>query len=151
MRRKDKEIKEITEIESIIKRSMVCRLALADNNRPYVVPLCFGYKDNSLYFHSTGKGKKLDIIKKNNTVCFEFDIVHRPIKADNACDWGMKYKSVIGYGKASIIEDFEAKCHALNIIMQQYSSESFEYSENKVKKTVVIKVEIEHMTGKQSE
>jgi uncharacterized protein len=151
MRRKDKEIKERTEIESIIKRSMVCRLALADNNRPYVVPLCFGYKDNSLYFHSTGKGKKLDIIKKNNTVCFEFDIVHGPIRADNACDWGMKYKSVIGYGKASIIEDFEAKCHALNIIMQQYSSESFEYSENKVKKTVVIKVEIEHMTGKQSE
>jgi hypothetical protein len=34
--------------------------------------------------------------------------------------------------------------------MQQYSGESFAYPEAKVKNTVIIKVEIEHMTGKQS-
>ena len=151
MRRKDKEIAARAEIEAIIGRSLVCRLALADENRPYIVPLCFGYKDNSLYFHSAGKGKKLDILKKNNWVCFEFDIDYEPIKADKACDWGMKYKSVIGFGKASFVEDFESKCRALNIIMQQYSDKSFTYPENKVKNTVVIKVEIDHMTGKQSE
>ena len=150
MRRKDKEITDRVEIESIISRSMVCRLASADENRPYIVPLCFGYKDNSLYFHSVGQGKKLDMLTKNNKVCFEFDIDYEPIKADKACDWGMKYKSVIGFGKASFVEDFESKCRALDIIMQQYSGESFAYPENKVKNTVIIKVEIEHMTGKQS-
>jgi nitroimidazol reductase NimA-like FMN-containing flavoprotein (pyridoxamine 5'-phosphate oxidase superfamily) len=150
MRRVDKEITHKAEMESIIKQSFVCRLALADENRPYLVPLCFGYKDHSLYFHSAGKGKKLDILKKNNNVCFEFDIDYEPIKADKACEWGMKYKSVIGFGKAFFIEDFESKCRALDIIMQQYSVESFSYPENKVKNTVIIKVEIESMTGKQS-
>ena len=150
MRRKDKEIKEMAEIESIIDRSVVCRLALADENRPYVVPLCFGYKNKALYFHSANKGKKLEILKKNPFVCFEFDIDSETIKADKACDWTMNYKSVIGYGKARFIEEFESKCQALDIIMQHYSSEKFVYPKAKVNNTVVIKVEIAHMTGKMS-
>ena len=150
MRRKDKEITDRTEIESIILRSSVCRLALADQNQPYIVPLSFGYRDNKLYFHSAPSGKKLEIIKKNNRVCFEFDIDCEAITSDKACKWGMKYKSVIGFGTASFIENFDSKCRALDIIMRQYSDGSFEYPENKVKDTVVIKVEIEHMTGKQS-
>lgn len=151
MRRKDKEIKDIAEIESVICQSMVCRLAMADKNRPYMVPLCFGYKDHTLYFHSAGQGKKIDVLKKNNLVCFEFDIDYEPIKSDNACDWGMKYKSVIGFGTASFIEDFESKCRALDIITQHYSGESFDFPEAKIKNTVIIKVNIEHMTGKYSE
>ena len=151
MRRTDKEIADRAQIESIIQRSMVCRLAMADNNQPYIVPLCFGYKDQTLYFHSAGQGKKLDILKKNNRVCFEFDIDYELIKEDKACDWGMKYKSVVGFGRASFIKDFESKCKALDVIMQQYSGASFVYPETKVKNIVVIKVEIENMTGKYSE
>jgi nitroimidazol reductase NimA-like FMN-containing flavoprotein (pyridoxamine 5'-phosphate oxidase superfamily) len=151
MRRKDKEITSKAEIEGIIRRSLVCRLALADENRPYIVPLCFGYKDNSLYFHSAVQGKKIDIIKKNNRVCFEFDVDYKVIKADKACEWGMQYKSVVGFGQASFLEDSESKRQALDIIMKQYSGESSAYPEAKLKHTVIIKVDIEHMTGKQAQ
>jgi len=150
MRRKDKEITDRAAIESIIRRSTVCRLAMADGNRPYLVPLSFGYKNNTLYFHSANQGKKLDILKKNNEVCFEFDIDYELIKADNGCEWGMKYKSVIGFGRAFFIEDVESKCAALDAIVQHYSDGSFTYPESKVKNTVVIKVQIAHITGKQS-
>ena len=151
MRRKDKEITSKAEIEGIIRRSLVCRLALADENRPYIVPLCFGYKDNSLYFHSAVQGKKIDIIKKNNRVCFEFDVDYKVIKADKTCEWGMQYKSVVGFGQASFLEDSESKRRALDIIMKQYSGESSVYPEDKLKHTVIIKVDIEHMTGKQAQ
>lgn len=150
MRRKEKEITDRSEIESIIGRAMVCRLALADQNRPYVVPLCFGYKDNSLFFHSAVEGKKIDILKKNNMVSFEFDVDYEIIKADKACSWGLTYKSVIGFGRALFIEEFDSKCRALDIIMQHYGGESFEFPAEKVNNTLIIKVEIEHMTGKQS-
>jgi nitroimidazol reductase NimA-like FMN-containing flavoprotein (pyridoxamine 5'-phosphate oxidase superfamily) len=150
MRRKDKEITSRKEIEAIIRKSTVCRLALTDEEYPYLVPLCFGYKDNSLYFHSSPKGKKLDLIKKNNTVCFEFDIVHEIKVADSPCEWGMKYESVIGFGEASFIEDPDSKQKALDIIMEQYSDRSSLCSETKVRQTVIIKVEIMRMTGKRS-
>ena len=150
MRRKDKEINDITAIEDILSKALVCRLGLCKNAKPYVVPLCFGYKDNALYFHSARKGKKLEILRKNNNVCFEVDIDHDIIKADKPCDWGMKYKSVIGFGKAAFIEDIESKRKALDIIMQQYSEGAFGYPANAIENIVVIKVEIESMTGKKS-
>ena len=62
----------------------------------------------------------------------------------------MKYKSVIGFGKAVLMEDIESKRKALDVIMQQYSKGVFEYPEESIKNTVVIKVEIESMTGKRS-
>ncbi|MBC8392589.1 MAG: pyridoxamine 5'-phosphate oxidase family protein [Deltaproteobacteria bacterium] len=150
MRRKDKEIADRAEMESIIRESTICRLALADNEQPYIVPLSFGYKDNALYFHSAAEGKKIDILRKNKNVCFEFDVGSEIKTGKTACEWGMKYRSVIGFGNASFLEDPDSKQAALDIIMHQYSDETFAYSEKILKKTLVIKVEITHMTGKQS-
>ncbi len=150
MQRSDKEISGAGVIEEILRRATVCRLGLCEGNRPYVVPLCFGYQDNALYFHSAGQGKKLDILRKNNNVCFEVDIDHELKVADQACSWGMKYKSVIGFGKAVFIEDIESKREALDIIMHQYLEGTFEYPVDVINKTTIIKVEIESMTGKQS-
>jgi nitroimidazol reductase NimA-like FMN-containing flavoprotein (pyridoxamine 5'-phosphate oxidase superfamily) len=150
MQRKDKQINDIAVINDILSSATVCRLGLCEANQPYVVPLCFGYKDNALYFHCARQGKKLDILKKNKNVCFEVDIDCEIIKAGRPCDWGMKYKSVIGFGKAVFIEDIKSKCEALDIIMQQFSEVKFEYPEEAVKNTTIMKVEIESMTGKQS-
>ncbi len=151
MRRKEKEITKKPEIETVIGKATVCRLAMVDDDRPYIVPLCFGYADDVLYFHAAKEGKKLDIIKKNNRVCFEFDIAQGIMdKGKNACEWGMKYQSVIGFGKAFVMEDSVSKRQALDIIMRQYTEGDFEYHESKIEKTVIIKVEIESMTGKQS-
>jgi len=80
MRKKEKEITDKTEIESIILRSSVCRLALSEDNQPYIIPLCFGYEENTLYFHSALEGKKLGILRSNNKVCFEFDSDHRIVE-----------------------------------------------------------------------
>ncbi|MCE8423846.1 MAG: pyridoxamine 5'-phosphate oxidase family protein [Candidatus Methanoperedens sp.] len=150
MRRKDKEIKDAKEIESIISRSDVCRIAVSENNSPYIVPVCFGYRDNCLFFHSAAGGKKIDIIKKNNRVCFEFDVHEGLIKSENLCNWDMKYHSVIGYGKAFFIDDFEEKTKALNIIAGHYSSDMHEYHKNSVDNVTIIKVDIENITGKKS-
>ncbi len=152
MRREDKEIKDIATIEGIIRKARVCRLALSENGRPYIVPLCFGYKDNNLYFHSAQEGTKLDIIKKNNNVCFEVDIDLELVKSQEACGYNMKYQSVIGFGKATFIEDIESKRKALDIIVQNYSDGSFEYPVEAITNTVtIIRVEVESMTGKKSD
>jgi nitroimidazol reductase NimA-like FMN-containing flavoprotein (pyridoxamine 5'-phosphate oxidase superfamily) len=150
MRKKEREIKDVTAIEDVLKRAFVCRLGLCEDNRPYVVPLCFGYKDNALYIHCGPEGKKLDIIRKNNNVCFEIDIDHEIIKAEQACKWSFKYKSVIGFGKAVFVEDVESKRKALDIIMRQFSEDTFEYPQETIRNTTIIRVEIESMTDKQS-
>ena len=72
------------------------------------------------------------------------------VQADEACGWAMKYRSVIGRGKAFLIDEPAAKREALDIIMGQYSDRSHTYKDEHINKTRIIKVEIEELTGKQS-
>lgn len=150
MRRKEKEITALKEIETILKESPVCRLAMVDEDKPYMVPLNFGYRDRTLFFHSAKKGRKIEVIQANPHVCFEVDQLIRFKKAKLACDWGLEYKSVIGSGRAKVLVDREEKIKGLDIIMSQYSTRAFEYSDQMLEKTLVVKVVIDHMTGKQS-
>jgi nitroimidazol reductase NimA-like FMN-containing flavoprotein (pyridoxamine 5'-phosphate oxidase superfamily) len=151
MRRKDNEISDASGIQAIIGKATVCRLGMIAGGRPYIVPLCFGFQDNILYFHSALKGQKIDCIRENPKVCFEFDLIAEPKESAEPCSWSMKYQSVIGFGQAVLVEDDDEKDRALKIIMAQYSDRQFEFPENEVKVTAIIRVDIESMTGKQSE
>jgi len=146
MRRKDREITDLGEIESIIQRAEVCRLAFCDMGKPYVVPLCFGYRRGEFYFHSASEGRKLDMLRNNRRVCFEMDIDQELIRSIDRCS--MRYRSVIGSGSARIVEERDERAEALDLIMHHYRQEPFIYSEETLERTVIIKVEIEELTGK---
>ena len=137
-------------IEAIIHKASVCRLGMLDGDTPYIVPLCFGYRDDTLYFHGSIKSRKYKLIQKHPKVCFEFDILAEPISALDPCDWDMRYQSVVGFGKASLVDDTDEKRRALEIIVSQYTMESHAFTEQMLKATTVIKVAITSMTGKQS-
>ena len=148
MRRKDRQVSDRDAIDDIIRRCRVCRLGLCDDGQPYIVPLSFGYDGDCLYVHAASEGRKLDILRRNNRVCFEFDILEEVISADQACNWGMRYESVIGYGVAEIMTDSHAKKAALDRIMQQYSNDSWSFAEQAVAGTLVVCIRIEEVSGK---
>lgn len=151
MRRQKQEITEKEALEAILHRAIVCRIGLSEDNVPYVVPVCFGYKQGCIYIHSSRLGRKMEIIQKNNKVCFEVDVDVEPIAAEKACKWTVTYKSLIGFGTASILEDLQEKIDALNVIMEHYSGkDSHEYEGHLLDLTAIIKIEIETMTGKRS-
>jgi len=150
MRRKEKEIQDRAEIETVIRKAEVCRLGLSMDNRPYIVPLNFGFEGNCLYFHTAREGKKIDMIRQNNAVCFEMEADGHLVRSENPCDWSMKYRSVVGYGTASLLTDAEKKRRALDVIMEHYSGRPGEYPDNLVDRLAIIKVEIDSMTGKRS-
>lgn len=136
------------EIEEIIRRAQVCRLALCERDHPYVVPLCFGYEAGSLYFHCAPRGRKLEILENNRNVCFEMDVDHELVPGEASCTWGFRYRSVVGFGKASCVRDPELKREALRIIMRHYSEGVFNVQEDALARTVVIQVAVDDMTGK---
>jgi nitroimidazol reductase NimA-like FMN-containing flavoprotein (pyridoxamine 5'-phosphate oxidase superfamily) len=149
MRRKEREITDRTALDAIVQKALVCRLAMCDGDQPYVIPLNFGYDGNCFYMHCAREGKKIDILEKNNRVCLEIDVDHELVKGESACDWGIKAKSVIATGKAVLIEDEEGKRRALDIIMEHYgASPPYSYREKGFHKALIIRVDVESMTGK---
>ncbi len=150
MRKKDKEITDIGQIERIIRKANCCRIGLADNDEPYIVPVCFGYERNALYFHGALEGRKVELIKKNNKICFEIDTDVEVVRGEKPCDWTMKYRSVIGVGRARILESDEEKTRGLRLIMRQCAEGDFRFPKSELAKILVVKVDISNITGKQS-
>ena len=141
-------ITDIFEIESIIKKALICRIGLIDNDEPYVVPVCFGYERGALYFHGNLKGRKVELIKKNNKICFEMDIDAELEKSEDPCDWTMKGKSVVGVGRANILENNEEKSHALRLIMGHYSEGDFSFPKSALGSVLVVRIDVSSITGK---
>lgn len=151
MRRKDKEITGRKFVEEILSKAEICRIAMIDERDPYLVPVNYGYFENAIYIHSASKGKKINILRKNNRVCFEIDYGHKILKDDLACNWTAKYRSLIGYGTVDILTGEKEKRFGLDKIMEHYGrEESNVYKEKNVKSIVILRINIEEVTMKQS-
>ncbi len=150
MRRKDRELTNLAEIEEILKKAFVCHLGLTDGFMPYVVPMNYGYEEGHIYLHGAAKGKKIDLIKKNNQVCFEMETFDSKIikEAEEPCDWGTVFRSVIGFGTATILEDKDEKTKALNVILKPHDGRTFSFPDKMLEATAVIDITITEMTGK---
>ena len=155
MRRKEKEITDIDEMINVIKKCKVCRLGLAENNFPYIVPLNYGYsfENNTLtlFFHSALEGRKIDIIKSSNNACFEIDCDTALIEAEQACKHSYAFKSIIGFGKIIIQETDAEKVDALNLIMKHQTGRDivYDFTHENIKNVCTYKMVVETFTGKQ--
>jgi nitroimidazol reductase NimA-like FMN-containing flavoprotein (pyridoxamine 5'-phosphate oxidase superfamily) len=96
---------------------------MLDNDTPYILPFNYGYKDNGIYIHSAPEGGKIELLRKNNKVCFEIEQIAEIVKHDKPCKWETKYRSIVGYGEVEIITDYEQKKKGLDIIMSQYGED----------------------------
>ena len=148
MRRKEREITDRKEIDEIIRIGKVMHLALSDNNMPFLVPVFYAYDGTSIYFHSAKAGTKIDIMKKNNNVCFEISVDNGIVESDMACDFEAKHRTVIGFGKAEFVETEDDKIAVLNSIVAQFTDKKFEYPKGNLNATAVIRINIESIKGK---
>ena len=115
MRKSRQEIRDRNILEEILKSQVVCRLAMVDGGRPYIVPVNYGYREGCLYIHSAPEGTKIDLLRQNPEISFEVEDKIEITKGDRACDWSTRYRSVIGYGKVEILSDESSKQHGLEV------------------------------------
>jgi len=149
MRRKERKMSEEAVIE-LLEKENVLRLGLSVENRPYVVPLNYGFKDNTFYIHCAREGRKLDMIRENSLVCVEVEGSNEIVKGEIACQYTTKFSSVIGYGQAEILEDVDDIKEGLDVLMAQFSDEKFTYNEKILSRIAIIKIEMSELSGKSS-
>jgi len=150
MRRSDKAVTEQAAIEKILRSGKTCQLAFSDNPVPYLVTLNYGYHDGILYFHSAIEGRKIDLVRKNGQAAFTVALDLGLVKGENACDWSVRFQSVVGHGKISLLESAAEKQRGLDLFMAQYSADKFNYPDKMIRATAVFKLVIDEMTVKQS-
>ncbi len=148
MRRKDREITAPAEIDAILNSERLMHLALSDNNIPFLVPVFYAYDGVSIFFHSALAGTKIEILKRNNTVCFEISADHGILENEKACNFEAKHRTVIGFGKAVFVENEADKIKALDMIVARFSNKKFDYPQANLNSVAVIRIDIESIKGK---
>lgn len=151
MRRSEKEIKDRAELEQILRTNSICRLGMVHEGIPYIVPMNYGYSDGAIYMHSAREGRKIDILRADNYVCFEIEGVSKLVEAEKACSWTTHYTTIIGYGHVELIDDPAGKRQGLTVLMSQYSDRTdWDFPDRQLDRVLVLRLDIESMTGKKS-
>lgn len=153
MRRSDLAVTQPEKLDEIIRGCDCVRLAFADGNTPYLVPVSFGYtregEVRKFYFHSADAGKKVDLCRKLGYAAFELD-TNRTVKAsDQACNFSMAYQSVVGAGRVQELTSREEKAAGLRVIMQQYAGKAdWDFPAAALDKTCVFCLTVEEISGR---
>ena len=156
MRRRDREITDVNHVESILNECKYLHLGLADEGIPYVVPMNYGVtKDEAdghymIYLHGAHEGKKLDIIRKNPNCCFSLERNVKPFEGRLACQYGMVYESIMGFGQITIVDEPVEKMQALTALMKtQTGKDDFQFDERMVSIVTVFRIDVKELTAKQ--
>lgn len=152
MTRRERQVFDINEIIKILDKSKVLHLGLVDGDEPYVVPMNYGYtmenEKLTLWLHGATKGRKLDVMRANPKVFFSMECDLQPFEGDVACKYGLGYSSLMGKGKAEIIEDVEEKMNALTYLMKTQTGKDFEFNEKLASVVAIIKIDVSDYTAK---
>ena len=150
MRRKRQQLPQEENI-GILQRATSGTLALlGDNGYPYAIPLSFVYSKDKLYFHSALSGHKIDAIKNCDKASFCV-IQQDDVKPEKYTTF---FRSVIAFGRIQIIEDEAEKFEAAQLLGNKYNPHHDETLhqeiENGLSHMLVIRLDIEHLTGKEA-
>ena len=149
---REREVTDINEIKEILDKSMIVHVGMIDGDEPYVVPMNYGYtlEDGELciYLHGATVGRKIDIIKANPKVFFEMECDVTPFEGKVACQYGTTYASVMGLGKAEVLETPEEKIDGLVKFMKTQTGKDFTFDEKMVSIVSVIKITAKDFTAK---
>lgn len=147
MRRTDREIPRLEAEEILASGAYGVLSTVGEDGQPYGVPVSYTYRNNCIYFHCAAVGHKIENIQANPRVSFCVVGNTRVMPAERT----VKYESAIAFGVASEVQGPE-KDDALLALLEKFSAEYIE--EGKIvitksgKTTTVIKIEINHISGK---
>lgn len=152
MRRKDRLVTDLNEVEAIIKECSVIRLGFQDGDFPYIVPLNFGYEivDGQIYFyvHGATQGRKVDLIRANGKCSFQMDKSLELDLLPEVKDLTTRYKSIFGHARIELLEG-EEKWHAVKTLMDyDERTRDFEYNKEAVPHTMLAKLTVLEYTAK---
>ncbi len=127
-------------------------LALADAEGPYSVPVSFAHADGVLFL-SACKGRKFEALRKaeerGTPVGFSAACDLEMKTGDRACQWGYKFRCVIGTGRVRVVTDPVERRAGLGVIMSKYAGgDEFPYDESVLDKTAVVAIRVETITAR---
>lgn len=152
MRRKDREITDLAEVQDIVCRCRVMHVGLVDGGMPYIVPMNFGAlwdgEQLTLYAHSATAGRKMELIRQAPPVFIQMDCDGELVTGTSACTYGYRYKSLMGLGRAEEVTDPDEMRSGMVALMRQQTGRDFTFSQEELTSVAVLRITLTEWSAK---
>jgi nitroimidazol reductase NimA-like FMN-containing flavoprotein (pyridoxamine 5'-phosphate oxidase superfamily) len=142
-------------VHAVLDAGLVAHVALLQDGEPVVVPMLYGRDGETLYLHGARKARVIRLLEKSGKACINVTLLDGLVFARSTFNSSMNYRSVTVFGPARIVEDMDAKKHALRTIVDSVMPGRREElrlsTERELKMTGVIAVDIEAASAKISD
>jgi nitroimidazol reductase NimA-like FMN-containing flavoprotein (pyridoxamine 5'-phosphate oxidase superfamily) len=139
-------------VYGILDEGFICHVSFAVDGQPFVIPTGYARDDDQLYIHGSQVSRMLRTLSQGIDVCVGVTLVDGLVLARSAFHHSVNYRSVVIFGRATVVEEKEAKLAALfafseHVIPGRWN-EVREPTEQELKATTVLSLPLEEVSAK---
>jgi len=139
-------------VYGILDEGFICHIGFVVDGHPVVIPTGYARVDDKLYIHGSQASRMLRTLANGIDACVTVTLLDGLVLARSAFHHSMNYRSVVVFGKATLVEDPEEKMSALFALSEQIIrgrwNDVREPTELEVKATTVLSLTLEEASAK---
>src|SRR5438128_5243708 len=139
-------------VYAILDEAFICHVGFVVDGRPVVIPTGYGRMKDELYIHGSQASRMLRALAQGIDVCVTVTLIDGLVLARSAFHHSMNYRSVVVFGRASIVEARDEKLAALRALSDHIIPGRWEDvrepSEQELKATTVLTLPLVEASAK---
>ena len=139
-------------VYGILDEGFICHVSFAVDGRPFVIPTGYARVDDRLYIHGSQVSRMLRTLAQGVDVCVAITLIDGLVLARSAFHHSMNYRSVVIFGRASMLEDSTTKVAALRAFSEHVIAGRWDEvrgpNEQELKATTVLSLPLEEVSAK---
>jgi nitroimidazol reductase NimA-like FMN-containing flavoprotein (pyridoxamine 5'-phosphate oxidase superfamily) len=139
-------------INAILDEGFICHVGFTANGQPFVIPTGYARVDDKLLIHGSQASRMLRTLSEGIEVCVTVTLLDGLVLARSAFHHSMNYRSVVIFGRATMLEDREEKLAALLALSEHMIPNRWgdvrEPTEIELRQTTVLSLPIDEASAK---
>jgi nitroimidazol reductase NimA-like FMN-containing flavoprotein (pyridoxamine 5'-phosphate oxidase superfamily) len=139
-------------VYQILDEGFICHVGFVANGQPVVIPTGYARRDETLYIHGSQASRMLRTLAAGIEVCVTVTLIDGLVLARSAFHHSMNYRSVVIFGRASLVEVKDEKLDALRAFSDHVIAgrwdEVREPSEQELTATTVLALPLAEVSAK---
>jgi len=139
-------------VYAVLDEGLVCHIGFVADGKPVVIPTGYGRKDDTLYVHGSPASRMLRTLGAGADVCVTVTLLDGLVLARSAFHHSMNYRSVVIFGRATVVDDRAQKMEALRLFTEHVApgrwNEVRRPSDKELQATIILALPLEEVSAK---
>jgi nitroimidazol reductase NimA-like FMN-containing flavoprotein (pyridoxamine 5'-phosphate oxidase superfamily) len=151
-RTKQRALSDRASVHAVLDAGMIAHVGFCTDGQPFVIPMLYAREGNALVLHGSIASRLITTLGGGIAACVSVTLVDGLVLARSHFHHSVNYRSVVAFGRASLVSDPLDKANALarfvDALIPGRAAESRPADRNELAATHVLRFEIEDASAK---